>query len=162
MTIEERLEKMEKKLRRSNMLLVGVVLLAVLAITLGAASHKQVIAASAFNLVDENGKIRAALGMRNEVPGVRLFDENGRTRASLAADNNGASLALIDENNNPRACLVVFKDGPGLMLFDVDKKLRAILGRTRIAKPNGEAISFPESSVLLFGADGTMLWGAPP
>ena len=79
MTTEERLEKMEKKVKSNNRILLAVVLLAVLTITAGTAHRKDVIEARSFNVVDENGKTRIALFTDKDVPKLVMTDENGQT-----------------------------------------------------------------------------------
>lgn len=60
MTIEKPLEKMEMKMKRNNRILLAVLLLAVLTIAAVKANRKDVIKASSFNLIEENGKIRGS------------------------------------------------------------------------------------------------------
>jgi hypothetical protein len=124
MTIEERLEKMEMKMRRNNHILLVVVFLAVLAITLGTTGIKDVIEARAFILVDDNGKARAKLLIDKGMPGLALCDENGKSRVVLGVNKDGPGLALCDENEKYRVGLGVNKDGPALLLTDENEKTR--------------------------------------
>jgi len=161
MTIEERLEKIEKKVKRNNLILLAVVLLAVLAMTVGANSHKKVIEASAFNLIDENGKIRARLCMLKEGPVLRLYDEYENPRAAMGVAKEGPVLSLADEKGEVRAGLNASKRGPALGLYDENGKIRAILGRNKVTTPDGKVISYPESSLLMFDPNERVIWVAP-
>jgi hypothetical protein len=68
---------------------------------------------------------------------------------------------LEDERGTIRAGLVSSKDGPTLGLTDEKGTLRASLGESKINMPDGKTITYPESSLLLFGPDGKGLWHAP-
>ena len=48
-------------------------------------------------LVDEAGKVRAALGVDDAGPGLFLFDEAGKQRADLAVIDAGPGLLLFDD-----------------------------------------------------------------
>ena len=132
MTIEERLENMEREMRRvkrRNRWLLGTILLIVGGLiapwvfetTAIRARSKEVgtvkeIRARSFVLEDEKGDVRAGLIVdKDGSPGLRLYDENGETRAAL---KDGPGLSLYDENGKTRATLGVVKGGPGLVLLD--------------------------------------------
>jgi hypothetical protein len=55
----------------------------------------------------------------------------------------------------------VTKGGPGLELLDAAGKVRAVLGSVPTVAPDGRAITYPESSLFLFGPDGNAIWKAP-
>ena len=57
--------------------------------------------------------------------------------------------------------LVVIGDGPILEVLDENGKLRAKMGATLFVSPDGRRTIYPESSLLLFGADGKVIWSAP-
>jgi hypothetical protein len=106
-----------------------------------------VIRSQAFLLEDENGNIRASLGMAQVIDGVRprlsLYNEKGYTVAEIAETKEGAELVLSDANGHPRASLeagpvpwlklmnedfyphaslMVFRNNPRLTLCDENKK----------------------------------------
>lgn len=187
MTTEQRLEKLEKELsrvKRRNHLLLAVVVLAVVLMSARISMREKTIKANAFVLVDENGKTRAllnmvkdwpslglsykngnvgvALSMVEDGPILGLSDKNGNPRASLFVVEDGPVLALYGENGKTRAGLAVLKDGPLLRLLDENEKPRATLGISQTTTPDGKVISYPESSLLLYKPDGTVLWQAPP
>ena len=58
------------------------------------------------------------------------------------------------------AALTVDKDGPSLNLRDEKGKARFIAGKTRLEAPDGKVIEYPESSLVLFGPDGKIIWSA--
>ena len=111
-------------------------------------------------LNDEKGNTRAKLGAFDR-PVLWLSDENGKLRAALDVDKDGPSLELFDEKDKLRATLDVGKDGPALDLFDEKGKVRAALGACQTVAPGGKAITYPESSIILFGPDGKATWLAP-
>jgi len=91
-----------------------------------------------------------------------LRGADGKLQGVLSASKNGASLDLIDENGKARAGLGVGKAGPSMALSDADGKTRAVMGKTATETTEGKTISYPESSLLLYGPDGKVLWQAPP
>jgi len=112
-------------------------------------------------LNDENGKPGAWLGVEEDGPALSLMDENGKTGASLSVSKEGMGLVLTNENGKPGASLAVLKDGPGLELYDENGKTRAQLRTGQTTTADGRVISYPESSLILFGADGKVIWSAP-
>lgn len=80
-----------------------------------------VVRARRFELVDAEGRMRAALGfLVTGDPALRLFDAAGNTQAQLSVDDEGnLALVLCDAAEKPRASLMVLDDGvPGLFLYD--------------------------------------------
>jgi len=155
MTIEERLEKLEKELirgRRFNRwLLAGLGLVIVAWIVGWAFRPGREVSARRFILEDNNGKLRATLQLDKDGPRLRLYDENGKTCADLGGSEDGPGLILNHGNNittltvgedmmglilantnaNPRASLLVGKDGPEFRLYDENGKTRAVLVVTK-------------------------------
>jgi len=127
-TIEERLENMERELgrqKRRNRWLLGAILLLVgglvaawafkttvtTAQAQGAGAVKEV-RANSFVLEDENGKGRAILFALQDETDLLLWGGNGKSYARLNVTKDGPKLALSDENGKDRATLLVSKDGP--------------------------------------------------
>jgi hypothetical protein len=143
MTIEERLENMEKqlgRLKRRNRWLLGAILLLAgglivpaifetTAFRAGAqvAGTAKEIRAKAFVVEDENGKGRIMLNVAEDGPILALFDEKGKIRAGLGVAKTGLWLWLYEENTKPRAALGISPSGPGLTLYDENTKPRAAL-----------------------------------
>lgn len=128
MTVEERIEKLEQKLSRAQIVnrvlfVAGIGLLLVTWFFASGTSTAQnkmqdVIYAKSLILHDENSKPRIILGSTNGETRLHLFDENGIIRAGLAITNNGVGLILHDENSIPRINLCALNNGSGLTLSD--------------------------------------------
>jgi len=73
---------------------------------------------------------------------------------------NGPALVLADENGRPRASLAISKDGPSLSLWDEKGVGRFAAGKTKAISPDGKTIEYPESSLILYGPDGKVIWSA--
>lgn len=112
-------------------------------------------------LVDEKGNIRAGLSVFKDGTRLILSDESGKSRASLSVVGDSALLGLSDEKGEPRVGLNVDKDGSSLALFDSNGKNRANLGIGKTTTPDGKVVTYPESSLILFNPDGTVVWRAP-
>jgi hypothetical protein len=140
------------------------------------------IHAKSFILEDENGNMRAELTMGVSGSGLTLYNENGlpliilaankglpslslsdeklRLRALLVAGNQGGNLQLLDENQHSRILLGVLKRGPSLLLYDEKGNERFKAGMAETVSPEGKTITYPESSLILFGPDGRVIWSA--
>jgi hypothetical protein len=117
---------------------------------------------SFLDLKDQNEKKRASLSVVDGMPGLSLFGQNGKERASLSVFNEGPRLVFKDQNEKVRAGLRVDnEEGPVLSLLDQNEMTRASLGMSRIITPDGKTISYPESSIILFGPKQKVLWQAP-
>jgi len=111
-------------------------------------------------LFDINGKNRAGLAVIKDGPGLVLYDESGNARAALGALKDGPTLALYNENSANRVGLTVTKDGPTLALYDKNGTPRFVAGKMAIEMPDGKTIEYPESSLILYGPDGKVIWRA--
>lgn len=217
MTIEERMENMERELgrqKRRNRWLLGAMLLVVGGLVAAGVFRTMVTPAQAqvagkeiranrilledengkvrvdlsvvkdisnLSLMDENGKERVALHVTKGTPALWLMDENGKTRITLSVDKVGPGLFLYHENDKAsvgmaafkggpslmlsdeshiRALLAMGKDGPNLSLCDENGKVRFIAGKTMTQLPDGKTTGYPESSLILFGPDGNVIWSA--
>jgi len=164
MTTEERMEKMEGQLARVRW--VNRCLIACIVLSLGAwftwknfgpetawaRSGVKVIRANGFVLEDENGKVRATLGVIDG-PGLSIFDEDGKRRAALLVDKERSKLQLVGDKGNigvdlkasegegelalggsgrPRIILTALPDDTGLYLYDEKGKHRLRLGASNI------------------------------
>jgi len=94
-------------------------------------------------------------------PGLMLMDDKGNSSAWLRVRKDGAALMLDDENGKLRAWLDVGKDGASLDLRGENDKSSAVIGAGTTKTPDGRTITYPESSIRLFGKDGMRIWGAP-
>jgi len=117
MTIEERLENMERELgrqKRRKRWLLGVILLVVagslivpvLFETTAFRTRAQVkatakeIRARSFILEDEYGRRRAELSLVNNIPGLALYDENVKPRASWRGKGSDDKIAPAGKKVN--------------------------------------------------------------
>ena len=163
MTTEERLEMLERELvetkHRSRRLLIG---LALVVVGLGlvwtfakitgnahAQEDEKILRATAFVLVDDQGRVRGEMKMIASGPELRLADENGKARAELIACKDGPVLALSDENGKARVGLSVVKDGPGLVMLDENGKTRAFLNTAK---------NMP--GLVMLDENGKVIWAA--
>ena len=166
MTIEERLENMEREVgrqKRRNRWLLGAILVLLGGLVAAgvfktmippvqaqvAGTAKQIRVRS-IEIEDEKGALRAALGVSKDVLGLLLMDENGKVRAVLGVEKDVPVLRLWDEKGAFRAALGVAKDGPRLSLYDANSKPRAVLG----VEKDGPGL------LLMFGPDGKVIWSA--
>jgi hypothetical protein len=164
MSTDERMEKMEGQLARIRW--INRCLIACIVLSLGvwfilktfgpetawAGSGVKVIRANAFVLEDENGKVRATLGLIDGV-GLSIFDEDGRRRAALGVDKERSKLQLLGDKGNvcidlkayegvgelalggggrPLVILNALPDDTGLCLYDEKGKQRLRLGASKI------------------------------
>jgi len=161
MTIEERVDGLERKLaraqRRNRRLLIGLVLIGALAVVagMGCGAQRKTVEAREFILVDEHGARRARLTvgadeMGEDAPGLALLDENGVNRIALVQGRDGVGLVLADEDGVPRMALSVAKGGPGLVLNDKSGETRAGL----VVAEDGAALALTDEK-------GRKIWSAP-
>jgi hypothetical protein len=132
MTVEERLENLERELaksKRQNLRLAigGAVVMTCVVIFLAAWARPTDVRARSFIVADENGTERAALAVDKHGPALRLLDKKGNLRVVLAVDKDGPGLDLFDEKDNLNVVLGANKDGAVLALADEDGKAGASL-----------------------------------
>jgi hypothetical protein len=136
MTIEERLERLERENRRLKYLLFSLLFLIAGVFFIGArtingegeSSIPDEIKAKKFTLVDDNGKGRAVLGIWKGLPGLVFFSEAGELRVGLLDAEKLPSLGFQDENGKTRLVLGTSKEqGPFLELCDENGKTRVRL-----------------------------------
>jgi hypothetical protein len=111
-------------------------------------------------MFDDNGNNRVTLLVMGDGPKLVFKDEKGNQRAGLSVTKDGPALVIVDENGKFRAWLNATKDGPGLGLSDANGNLRATVGVTQATSPDGRTTTYPESSLLLYGTDGKVIWQA--
>jgi len=95
-----------------------------------------------------------------------LVDAKGAERASLVTDDGGSVfLVLFDKNGRPRADLQVNNDGPSLNFYDPNAKTRVAVGSTTLVASHVNVGGIIErntpSSIVLFDAEGKLLWRTP-
>ena len=127
-SVLERLEKLERQNHRLKRAGLIVMVLAAATLLIGQAALKWKVEAQSFVLKDENGKVRAELGMAGHGPLLALYDEDGARRAVLGIAERGPGLFLLDSTQRRRAAFGVVDKGPVLILFDEE-------GKTIFSKP---------------------------
>jgi len=131
MTIEERLENLEKEARRNRKVIrwLGVLLGLCMSLWLAtgvffpqglvAQDVAEVIRAREFHVVDERGEPRVWLGVDEAGPALGIYDERGNLRIGLGVDEATPTMFMLDERENTRAGLIVDAEyGPMLSLLD--------------------------------------------
>ncbi len=77
-------------------------------------SPAEVLRAKRLEVVDDEGKVRAALGTDEKgIGGLSVYDESGRLRASLEAGEipgEASGLSVFDANGKPRAIVGMHND----------------------------------------------------
>lgn len=126
--LELRIESLEKRTR----LLLGALLVTTTLALLGAApateSEHHTLRATRFELVDETGRVRAELSLREGAPVFSLLDESGRDRLSLNHDSGGTALFIRDQQDVIRVGVAQFSHGGGgFALHGPDSKGAAVL-----------------------------------
>ena len=155
MTTEERLAALEKALasanRRARLSLIGVAIIVGASVFCASTGVVKEVRASAFTLVDQNGKVRGGLTVTENESGLIIVDERGKTRAVLMVNKAGTSFHLADERGEFRAGLSVVKEGPRLMFMDEQGVPRA-----------GLSVAEKTGPILLLGDEqGRHIWSAP-
>jgi hypothetical protein len=91
MTLEDRIERLERGNRRWRALACGLAAVLVVIILLGSeAGEDNVVVATEFRLVDGDGVVRAKLGLTETGgPGLSLLDQRGKVRAQFAVVESG-------------------------------------------------------------------------
>ena len=122
MDLAIRLDRLDRENRRNKRLGFTALIVTGLIITLGQARPQQpnVIRATQFVLVDENGQQRATLGVENGGPALVLEDTNGRGVVQLQVPKipDKPSLYLSDPTESARVELAMTMNGPVLHFTD--------------------------------------------
>jgi hypothetical protein len=173
MTIEERFENMERELgrvKRRHRWLSGAILLVagglVVPIVFEATAFRagaqatgpvKEIHANKFVLEDKKGKVCGQLTVDRDGPVLSLANEKGIAELGIIKGN--PSLGLWDEKKKLRTRLTVFEGHSSLSLLDATGMARFLAGAIKIETSEGTT-SYPESSLILFGPDGKIIWSA--
>ena len=125
---------------------------------LGAApTPDKIIKAESIQLVDAEGKLRAALGSDKDGSFFFMNDQNGKMRASMAAQSVGSYMNLKDDAGVTRVIMshdqegpaVRLRDGNSLAVMTWDKEgpilhLQREDGRSRFLTPTNDAVVDPQ------------------
>src|SRR5216684_2959856 len=110
-TIEERLARLERGVKRGKRATTATMVLLVLLIAWSFAARSGKVRAAdsgttdllarSLTIVDEKGNLGVALVATKDGPRVALLDQKGRPRISLGVYKNGPSVGLSDEKGHP-------------------------------------------------------------
>lgn len=113
------------------------------------------------SLSDQTGRQRITLAAVAAGPKLQLTDSNGEVRAILGATDLGPGFNMYDKQGTLRGALGVVESGPALELRDEAGTMRAAIGAVGTRTSEGDRKAHPESSLLLAGPDGSVVWSAP-
>ena len=120
----QRITRLEKQNRFLQILLGLGLMLALLA----AANPPGVIQATAFELLDTQGVVRAELAIREGAVALYVKDESGRDRLTAGHSADGTGLFLYDEAGTNRIGVAQFAHGGGgVALHGPESKGAAVL-----------------------------------
>jgi hypothetical protein len=74
--------------------------------------------------LDENGELRAGLGVGEKASGLTLYDENGKLRAKFSVDKDGSLFGLYNGEDEPKAVLILVNGEGYIDLYDSFGKLK--------------------------------------
>ena len=181
MSIEERLERLERQKWMRRLGAAGVALV-VAVFLMGQGKKPPDLVVRSLRLTDAAGRTRAELGVRGGVSALTLKDEAGRPRVRLVAGKTvsevilrgakdpkprillassfaggGPYISLYDKALVPRIFLAVDEDGsPSLSTVDKNGVNRATFGVTHTRETKTA-----ESTLTLRDAKGKVIWQAP-
>ena len=149
--VDTRLSKLERDNLRLK-LVVGSLLMVLGALPLiGATPSGQipnVLEARSFHVIDENGRKRVQV----DADGIFYMDADGNVRLSAYADG----IYYMDETAQNRALM-----GPnGIEYMDENGETRAHLGPVAVNTEATGALTYYPGDVVLYDADGNLLWRA--
>ena len=105
---------------------------------------------------------RMMLGATKDGQALSFYGTNNEPRMRLSALPPGPIINFYDTNNKSRMMLYASKDGPALSLSDAKGRSRAVLGvSSQENTRTGTVTNRPESSLVLYGKEGKVVWKAP-
>ena len=153
-SIEQRLERLEKNIRRRQRLglLLAIVGFGVISIAAQGDRVNDVISTRSLRIVDKDGKTVVGLSTDvNNRPMMDFFDQNGKRRIFIGFLGGGAhpGLALTDAQGDERITMMVdSKVGPSMAFLDKGGRLRMI-HFSGSDGPTGMGIFTPEGKQVM-------------
>lgn len=132
------------RLERTNRILISVFGVSLLLFLMAAASEPTTVRATAFQLLDKDGAVRAELVTRNGSPGLYLKDKSGLDRVAVFDEPDGSGVYVMDTEGVTRIGLAQFAHGGGgLALHGRQSEGAAVLylkqaGSLRFFDKNGQ------------------------
>lgn len=139
----QHLEQRTARLERTVRFVLFSIGACVVALALTAAAKPNILRARAFQLVSDDGDVKAELITRNGHPGLYLKDLNGTDRVSVFYEADASGLYVMDSEGVTRVGLAQFAHGGGgLALHGPKSKGAAVLylkgtGRLRFFDADG-------------------------
>ena len=118
-------------------------------------------------MFDSEGGLRLEAGVDFDTSSFELYRKQGKPPEMADYSNKEEYFKRFKEYQEEErkalcARLQVLDEGPQFTLTDKDGKNRLILSVAQtIATRTGTTTTNPESSILLFGPDETVIWSAP-
>jgi hypothetical protein len=123
MTIEQRVEALERELERLRRIVGGAVV--------GrepAPLVEEDIRAKRFTLVDEKGCRRVTVGMTEGVAWLKIFNENENIRALITVQKGGCWLKMLDEEEKIRLGQAMTESDPWMKGVDGSSIVQTLMG----------------------------------
>ena len=170
MDIERRVERLERENRRLKVAGGAVVAVLLTVALVGAVMPQEIpeiIEARGFRVIDADGTMRVLM----TAEAILYSDESGQLRVGMTADGigygdengevrvfmNADAIAYADENGTLRASMTA----EGISYFDENDNGRVQLGRAEIVTPSTGAETTYPAAVVLYDAEGNVIWRAP-
>jgi hypothetical protein len=120
--IQQRRKGMKTNRLAMALTIINFLLLIVLLVQSRAIANQtipQVLRVRAFELVDENGQVRAQLNVESNGEVIfRLRDQNGTIRVKLGASEEGSGRLLANNLTEPGVHILANQDGTSLTLIE--------------------------------------------
>jgi hypothetical protein len=127
-SLGERLSRVERQNRLLRAAVILVVAVFAAMVCMGQVGVPEVVGARRFQMVDEQGRVRADIGMVDDNPVLYAYDEEGEARLGLGLSMFGdPRLGLFNEKGDPCAVLSLGTSGPSLNFMDGNGKPNAAL-----------------------------------
>ena len=164
--LTERLERLEKQNRWLVRIALAMGAVLLLVVTLGAVPSPPYTQPSVrtknLQVVDQDGNLRAALGVIDGNPSFFLYDEYGSLRALLGFSGGEPGLGLYDEEGTLRAGLSLNVDGsPSLYLSDEKVSSSQTSGSVSGSGQTAKMITL-NAGVAVFHVTGNSTLGGTP
>jgi len=174
MTLEQRLEKLERENRwmRRIGVVAAAVAAAVFLIGQGKDREPPDLVVRSLRVQDEKGKVRASLRMTADGAILGFYDDDGKMRIMLGAKGDRHSLKFIDTAGESRATFGTTAGFPALKLAEGSGTTRVLLSATpgfrglylrdKDDMPRAVLEMVDGSPTFKFGdAKGNVIWQAP-
>ena len=134
-TLEQRMEKLEKKLRIYQLAFISILLAGGFFIVSGFNKKNQVpdlIQAKGFQVVDDQGRALVSLKGYDNAGNIRIYDQNGTTLLEAYQNDAGAGAIITKSKDSKYACYVgSYTNGAGqIKVYNSSEKAVDEIGST--------------------------------